>query len=218
MSTTGIVLQHGHHAPPGHLGTFLAEAGIAHRIHHVWEDGVPDLGGARFVVSLGSQFSAGGSDPAWVPRHLEAVRDAVARDVPVLGLCFGGQALSLALGGEVGRTETPEIGWIDVTSSDPDVPPGPYGQYHYELLAVPPFARELARSPAGPAAFRHGRHLGLQFHPEVTREVLESWLELDPELPATVDRAAVVRAGAEHAAGAAGRAKELFAAWFARLP
>ncbi len=217
MSTTGIVLQHGPYGPPGHLGAFLADAGIPHRVHRVWEDGIPDVGDAPFLVSLGSQFSAGGSDPAWVPRHLEAVRDAVARDVPVLGLCFGGQALSLVLGGEVRRTDVPEIGWIDVASDDPDVPSGPYGQYHYELLGVPPGGRELARSPAGPAAFRHGPHLGVQFHPEVTRDVLESWLQLDPEIPDTVDREAVIRAGEAHAADAAERARRLFAAWFARL-
>lgn len=217
MSTAGIILQHGPFGPPGHLGAFLAEAGIPHRIHHVWEDGVPDLTGARFAVSLGSQFSAAGTDPAWVPRELDALREAVAHDVPVLGLCFGGQALALALGGGVHRSAAPEIGWVAIESSDPDIPSGPYGQFHYESFSIPPGAREVARSPAGPAAFRHGPHLGVQFHPEVTLEQLTEWLGLDPNLPASLDRAATVREGERCAPGAAERARRLFAAWFARL-
>jgi len=217
MSTPGIILQHGPYGPPGHLGTFLAEAGVPHRVHHVWEDGMPDLTRARFAVSLGSQFSAAGRDPAWVPRELEALRAAVARDVPVLGLCFGGQALALALGGTVQRSPVPEIGWVSVASSDPEIPSGPYGQYHYELFSVPPGAQELARSPGGPAAFRHGPHLGVQFHPEVTHAQLSEWLTLDPDLPPGIDREAVIRDGERCAADAAERAMRLFAVWFARL-
>ncbi|CAA9466411.1 MAG: hypothetical protein AVDCRST_MAG13-73 [uncultured Solirubrobacteraceae bacterium] len=218
MSTPGLILQHGPYGPPGHLGAFLAEAGIPHRVHHVWEDGIPDLAGAPFAVSLGSQFSAGGADPAWVPREVAALREAVARDVPVLGLCFGGQALAVALGGEVRRSPVPEIGYVAVDSDDPDIPSGPYGQYHYETFSIPAGGREVARSPAGPAAFRHGLHLGVQFHPEVTLAQLTEWLGMDPDLPPWIDRDAVIREGERCAPEAAERARRLFAAWFARLP
>lgn len=215
--TPGVILQHGPHGPLGLLGDFLADAGIAHRVEPVWEQPIADLAGAPFVVSLGSQFSAGGADPAWVPAEIEALQAAVAADVPVLGLCFGGQALALALGGGVRRLDAPEIGWVAIESDDPEVPAGAWAQYHYELLEVPPGAAELARSPAGPAAFRAGPHLGVQFHPEVTREQLEAWLTLDPELPPTIDPEAIARDGDRHAAGAAERARHLFGAWFARL-
>ena len=219
MSKPGVLLQHGPHGPPGLLGEFLAERGIAHRIVPVWEQPIGDLSDAPFVVSLGSEFSAGGSSPPWVPTEVEALRAAVAADVPVLGLCFGGQALALALGGGVHRMARPEIGWVAVESDAPDVvPSGPYGQYHYELLEVPPGAEELARSPAGPAAFRAGPHLGVQFHPEVTPAQMDAWLGMDPELPATVDAEAAIRDGARCGADAAERAKKLFGAWFARLP
>jgi len=217
MSTPGIILQHGPYGPPGHLAAFLDEAEIPHRIHHVWEDGVPDLTGARFAVSLGSQFSAAGTDPPWVPGEVEALRRAVAHDVPVLGLCFGGQALALALGGSVHRSPAPEIGWVAVASTDPEIPSGPYGQFHYESFSVPPGAHEVARSPGGPAAFRQGPHLGVQFHPEVTHAQLSEWLTLDPDLPPTVDREGIIREGERCGPDAAERARRLFAAWLARL-
>ncbi len=218
MSKPGLLLQHGLHGPSGLLGDFLAERGIAHRIVRVWEEPIGDLAEAQFVVSLGSEHSAGGSTPAWVPAEVEALRGAVAAEVPVLGLCFGGQALALALGGGVHRMEQPEIGWIAVSSDDPDVPSGPWAQYHYELLEVPPGAQELARSPVGPAAFRHGPHLGLQFHPEVDPAQMDAWLGMDPGLPATFDRDAARREGGRWGADAAERAQRLFGAWFARLP
>jgi GMP synthase (glutamine-hydrolysing) len=218
VSKPGIILQHGPYGPSGLLGDFLAEHGIAHRTVPVWEEPFGDLSGVPFVVSLGSECSAGGASPAWVPAEVEALRGAVAAGVPVLGLCFGGQALALALGGGVHRLERPEIGWVAVDSDDPEVPAGPWGQYHYELLEVPPGAVEVARSPAGPAAFRAGPHLGVQFHPEVTPAQMEEWLGMDPELPADVDREAAIRDGERCGADAAERARHLFGAWFARLP
>jgi len=217
MSTPGVILQHGPHGPPGRLGEFLRDEGIEHRVHPVWEQPIPDLREARFVVSLGSQFSAGGSEPGWIPAEVDALRTAIDAEVPVLGLCFGGQALALALGGGVHRTPVPEVGWVAIESDDPDVPSGPWAQFHYEILEVPPGATELARSPGGPAAFRAGRHLGVQFHPEVTLEQMNAWLELDAGLPPGVDRAQTVRDGERHAPAAAAQAKHLFGAWFAQV-
>lgn len=218
MSKPGVLLQHGPDGPSGHLGDFLAERGITHRVVPVWEEPVGDLSGAPWVASLGSEHSAGGSTPPWVPAEVEALRGAVAAGVPVLGLCFGGQALALALGGGVHRMERAEIGWVQVDSDDPEVPSGPWGQYHYELLEPPPGATVLAHSPAGPAAFRSGPHLGLQFHPEVTPAQMDEWLGMDPDVPAWIDRAAIARDGAQVGADAAARAHRLFTAWFARLP
>ena len=217
MSTPGVILQHGADGPPALLGDFLSDAGIAHRVHPAWAEPIPDLRDARFVVSLGSEHSAGAREPAWVPAEVDALRGAVDADVPVLGLCFGGQALALALGGAVQRMAAPEIGWIEIASADDEVPVGPWAHFHYEVLEVPPGAREVARSPGGPAAFRAGRHLGVQFHPEVTAPLMRHWLATDPGLPADVDVAATVRDGERLARAAAAQARRLFGAWFAQL-
>jgi len=153
-------------------------------LHRAWEQPAPDPRGHAFVASLGSERSAGDSD-AWVPGEIETLREAIAADVPVLGLCFGGQALSLALGGALEVLPVPEIGWLAVHGGDKGIPSGPWLQYHFDLMQVPPGGRELARSPAGVAAFRHGRHLGLQFHPEADPGMLATWARTDPKLPAT---------------------------------
>jgi GMP synthase-like glutamine amidotransferase len=217
MSTPGIILQHGPHAPPGHLGAYLTEAGLPHRVVRVWEEGVPDLTGAPWVASLGSEHSAADAEPAWIPQEVEALRAAADAGVPILGLCFGGQALSVALGGD-GQPHAPSRDRLGRRGlRGPRDPLRPYGQYHYELLGVPPGGREVARSPGGTAAFRAGPHLGLQFHPEVTREQLEVWLGMDPNLPPDFAREVAIEQGERCAPEAAERARRLFAAWFARV-
>jgi GMP synthase-like glutamine amidotransferase len=112
---------------------------------------------------------------------------AVHDDVPVLGLCFGGQMLARVLGGEVYRGDVAEIGWLPVRTTDPElVPEGPWFQWHFDTFTTPPGATLIAESDVGAQAFVSGRSLGLQFHPEVTPEIMHDWVrayrhELDDE-------------------------------------
>jgi GMP synthase-like glutamine amidotransferase len=97
----------------------------------------------------------------------------------VLGVCFGAQALATALGGSVEPSPRPEIGWTDIETDIPTVvPPGPWFQWHYDRCVLPPGAVELARNAVGPQAFRAGRSLGVQFHPEITTAMVRGWLDL----------------------------------------
>ena len=145
----------------------------------------PELGAgpwpdpARFgaIAPLGAEHSVHASPDAWIAPQVAFLREAHERGVPVLGLCFGGQALAAALGGEVRRAAAPEIGWIELESLDGRaIAPGPWFSWHYDTFTLPPGARELARSAACPHAFRVGRSVGLQFHPEVTPEIVDGWV------------------------------------------
>jgi GMP synthase-like glutamine amidotransferase len=214
----GLILQHGDDGPAGILGDWLAERGIAHSTHATWRDPLPgDPGAYAWVATLGSEHTPGSPDaPAWVDAEIEFLREAMADDVPVLGLCFGGQALAIAAGGEVHRAEPAEIGWLEVTSSEPElIPAGPWLHYHYDQLEPPIEATTIAHSPSGPAAFTLGRSLGLQFHPESTPEIAAAWASLDPKLsPDEAERLAAE--GAAAAAEAEAAAKRLFDAWWQR--
>jgi GMP synthase-like glutamine amidotransferase len=213
LSKPGVILQHGDDGPPARFGEWLRDRGLPFVVHHVLEQAPPDPRNHGFVVSLGSERSAADLD-GWVPGEIDALRAAVAADVPVLGLCFGGQALSLALGGGVDVLAVPEIGWISVRSDDDSIPSGPWLQYHFDLMRVPPGAQELARSPAGPAAFRHGRHLGVQFHPEADGALVDRWARTDPKLPATgITPNRLAEQSALYAEGARDQAYRLFDDW-----
>ena len=94
--------------------------------------------------------------------------------MPVLGLCYGGQVLAAVLGAEVGPAPVAELGWRAIETDDAElVPAGPWLEWHFERFCTPPGAIELARTADAPQAFRIGPHLGVQFHPEATVEIVE---------------------------------------------
>jgi GMP synthase (glutamine-hydrolysing) len=179
---------------------------------------LPDPAGRPFVVSLGSEASAWDDRVAWLAAERAVLDRALLTEVPVLGICFGGQHLARALGGRVSPAARPEVGWLDVESVAPDVvPPGPWLQWHRDAFTLPPGAELLARSDVCVQAFRRGPHLGVQFHPEVTPAIAAGWAR---DYPASMDRAgtdlATVRAGtAAHAQRARVRAFALFDAFLA---
>ena len=119
------------------------------------------------------------------------------------------------MGARVAAAPAPEIGWLPVPSLDPDLPEGPWLHYHYEAFTVPAGAMELARSPAGACAFRAGRHLGLQFHPEATAAMGEIWGHADASQSVSAVRA-LAREGARCEGPARTQAFALFDAWYAR--
>ena len=138
---------------------------------------LPALDGVDHVVVLGAVNSVNDPDP-WIAEELAWLRAADAAGVPVLGICFGAQALCAALGGRVEAMGRHEIGWVLVDSLDHDViPAGPWLEFHNDRCLLPATAAVLARNDTAVQAFRMGRHLAVQFHPEVDGPQLKRWLD-----------------------------------------
>jgi GMP synthase-like glutamine amidotransferase len=216
----GVVLHNDAAAPPAMFEDWLRARGIGARIVPVWEQGVPDDASEfAWVAALGSFQSVTQEDPAWIGAEVEFLRRAVDADVPVLGLCFGAQALSVALGGEIYPAAPIALGWLEVETEEPDlVAAGPWLHFNHECFSVPTSATAIARSPCGPGAFALGPHLGVQFHPEITPAIVEEWIRGDA---ARLARLGVdpqtIRAQADgQTAAATERAFALFDAWRAR--
>jgi GMP synthase-like glutamine amidotransferase len=183
-----LVIQHEQPTPGGYLHRWLEERGAEQDIYRIDIEGrVVDPRDYQMIVSLGSEFAAFDDSVPWLSREKELLLRAAQADVPVLGICFGGQLLARVLGGQSYRSEIAEIGWLPVRSSDQAVVPnGPWFQWHFDTFTVPPDARLIADSAVGPQAFTVGRNLGVQFHPEVTPEIMDAWVavyrhELDQE-------------------------------------
>ena len=175
-----LILQHEEPTPPGLVTGWLDTHGAEVDVVRIdIDDRDVDPSSYDLIVSLGSEFAAFDDTKPFVVREVDLLRDAVGDDVPVLGLCFGGQILARALGGEGFRVEQGEIGWLPVRSSDPDlIPEGPWFQWHFDSFSVPPGATVIADTDVGPQAFVAGRSLGLQFHPEVTTQIMDDWVRV----------------------------------------
>jgi GMP synthase-like glutamine amidotransferase len=217
----GIVLQMQDTAPPGLLGEWARTRGIALDVVDAAGGDLPPAGrrDAAFAIVLGSAASLVHDTPPWAARLLVWLRRADAACLPVLGICFGAQALSAALGGAVHRLATPEIGWVRVATADAErVPAGPWMSWHEDGLTPPPLAYELASNAAGTQAFCLRRHLAVQFHPEVTTEIVDGWTRFpDARLRDAGTTAEQLLAACEaNAAAAPARAQRLFDGFAAR--
>jgi GMP synthase (glutamine-hydrolysing) len=177
-----LILQHEKATPPGLMTSWLSEQGAVVDTLRIDEDErLVDPRQYDLIVSLGSEFAAFDDAVPFVPREALLFEDAIEGDVPILGLCFGGQMLSRVLGGRVYRSEKSEIGWLPVRSNDPElVSEGPWFQWHFDVFTAPPGADVLAVTDMGAQAFVAGRSLGLQFHPEVTPAIMEEWVRVYP--------------------------------------
>lgn len=217
--TRGLVLQHGNDGPPAILAEWLGEREIPWEAHATWREALPgDPAAFGWIATLGSEHTPGKSSaPQWVSDEVGFLAGAIDAGVPVLGLCFGGQALAAAAGGAVTRSAPPEVGWMEIETDDPElVPAGPWLHYHYDLLEPPPGSTVIARSPAGPAAFVLGSSLGLQFHPESTPEIAALWAAQDGDRlrELGVDPQSLREQGERAAPLAARAARRLFDAWW----
>lgn len=172
-----LVIQHERSAPPGYVHRWLEERGAAEDVYRV------DVGKRAvdprdygIVVSLGSESAAYDDSVPWIETERQLLLEATAAGVPVLGICFGAQLLAQVLGGDAHRAESAEIGWRGVRSRDQElIAHGPWFQWHFDTFAPPPAATLIADSAAGPQAFTAGPSLGVQFHPEVTPEIIAIW-------------------------------------------
>lgn len=136
------------------------------------------------LVFMGGPMSVNDSLP-WIAPALELVRDAVRKDVPVLGHCLGGQLMAKALGGVVERNRVKEIGWGEVRVADNGVAREWLGelqafetfQWHGETFSIPPGGtRVMENTHCANQAFALGKHFAMQCHVEMTSELIESWL------------------------------------------
>jgi GMP synthase-like glutamine amidotransferase len=189
-----LVLQHDHNAPAGLLAEWAAARGWSLEVARLdLEATVPSVEAFDRVVSLGSEHAADDDEVAWQAAEQETLRAAVAADVPVLGICFGGQSLARAMGGGVRRAARPELGWVSVGAlRSPVDDDGPWLAWHVDEILAPDGAEILARNASGVQAWRLGPHVGLQFHPEVDVAIVDAWIESEREFGTVPDELADV--------------------------
>lgn len=184
-----LIFRHSATEGPGYFATFLDRHAIPWRLVRIDAgDAVPtDLNGVSGLCLMGGPMSVN-DDLPWIEAELALIRQAVAAKTPVIGHCLGGQLIAKALGGKVGPNPVKEIGWGELTVTDPDAArpwvgdvnqPLPGFHWHGETFSLPEGARRILKSAwcENQAYVIDDRHLGMQCHVEMTPDLIATWCE-----------------------------------------
>jgi GMP synthase-like glutamine amidotransferase len=183
-----VVFQHLVCEHPGIWRDFMREDGIeVATVELDAGDPIPSLDDADALLVFGGPMNVDEEEHyPWLRRETEVIREAALGGKPILGVCLGGQLLAKALGAVVTKNPEPEVGLLGVDLTDDGASDplfanwprrAPVVQWHSDTFALPQGAIHLASSPTCcNQAFRYGeRAYGLQFHPEVTADMVAEW-------------------------------------------
>jgi GMP synthase-like glutamine amidotransferase len=154
-------------------------------------DSVPkNISAFSGLCVLGGSMSAN-DNLTYMPHIYALIADALQNDIPIIGHCLGGQMLAKALGAEVKNLAQPIIGWSEIMPLRNaealrwfgTAAPFHFFHWHYESFSLPSSATLIASTPLCPnQTFSIGKHIGMQFHCEVTNEKIDGWLSPVAEL------------------------------------
>jgi GMP synthase (glutamine-hydrolysing) len=186
-----LVLQHVATEPLGHLDPLLRDCGFRIRYVNFGREPHAEPAPRRYdgVVVLGGPMNVDQADRhPHLRTEIELIREAVAAEKPVLGICLGAQLLAAAMGAEVHPNPVPEIGWYrlhtlahaheDRLFRHFERRPNYVFQWHAYTCQLPPQAVHLAWTRhCRNQAYRIGDHAwGLQFHLEADGALIGRWL------------------------------------------
>lgn len=181
------VIRHVPHEGLGLIEESLAAAGVSHRYYHPSEVN-GDMGRLDYLIILGGPWSVYDNFP-WLEAETELIEHAIDKGIPLLGICLGAQLIARTLGAKVAPCGFKEIGWYPLNLTGDGSSDNVMGnleaeetvfQWHGDTFDIPEAAVHLASSPNCPnQAFRYGDSTwALQFHLEVTPEMVNAWLEV----------------------------------------
>ena len=186
-----LAITHGPSVGPGVFADAVRAAGHELIEHQLPTAGALDHREADAIVVLGGAMHPDEDERhGWLRPELRYLEQQLAHGTPMLGVCLGSQLIARAAGARVFRADAPEVGWfpVDVTEAGETDPvatalPSRFDafQWHHYTHDLPDGAVELARSEVCLQAYRLDNAWGVQFHPEVRAEQVESWLAEDPD-------------------------------------
>lgn len=217
MSLRAIVYQHFAFPSLGHLGEYLDASDINYecRVYSGIDcEATCESDDADLLILLGSPASVNDKFD-WVAGAHRLVARHLERGKLAFGICFGAQLIASALGGQVTKLDEPRIGFRTLGQTADDGFGGNWLCFHEEHIAHAPDVEPLITDTGTLYAYRHPHALGLQFHPEMDRTVIERIIAELGDDAVLVGR--LERALAEFDPSSRERSLDLFARSFAAL-
>ncbi len=196
-----MVIQHIESEGPGSLGSYLLARGHTLETIHLYNGDTlpPDATGYRAVISLGGPMNVYEEEKyPFLKAETDFLRNMVNAGTPVLGICLGAQMIAKAQGAEVCKSPKKEVGWCTIRLTDSGLKDALFQglpsalevlQWHEDMFHIPDNGLLLAQSADCPhQAFRYKNAYGLQFHVEITKEMLSDWFSDSPELQTILTR------------------------------
>ncbi|MGI9511116.1 MAG: glutamine amidotransferase-related protein [Geminicoccaceae bacterium] len=186
MTQKVLIVVHQEHSTPGKVGDFLARRGYSldRRCPNLGDPLPANLDSYAAAVIFGGPMSANDDHLDGIKAELDWLETcALPSDCPMVGICLGAQEIARVLGAKVGPHPDGlvEIGYVDVQPTGACTSFMKDGvifyQWHSETFDIPQGAVHLAENDPFPGqAFRYGdRVYGIEFHPEMTKEMIERW-------------------------------------------
>jgi GMP synthase (glutamine-hydrolysing) len=172
--------------PAGLLGKILEEYGITYLEVDVEKEAPPTIDYRALVIMGGPQYA--NEDLAFLVAEKALMRNTLELSIPLFSICLGGQLLASVCGADVKRHGDTEIGFYEVQLTDEGKRDPLYAglegrshsvfQWHNDTFDLPTGAVLLETGSTTPyQAFRYGeKAYGLQYHPELTEDLLRLWL------------------------------------------
>jgi GMP synthase (glutamine-hydrolysing) len=189
MKRNVLIIKHVETEGPGLIEHCLKQERIRYQVVNLETNApLPKIGTLSHVIILGGPMNVYEEDryPFLKGEDL-FIKEAIQRGKKILGICLGAQLIAKALGAKVFKSPMKEVGWYDVSltdegSKDPlfSLLPRtfPVFQWHEDTFEIPRAGKLIATSNFVPhQSFRYGENVyGLQFHLEVTKEMIQEWM------------------------------------------
>ena len=190
-----LVIQHVRSEGLGTIGPELKKAGIGADFIKVFDnEDIPEkAGGYSALIVMGGPMGVYEEEAhPFIKDELNLIRNTLKEDLPVLGVCLGSQMLAKAAGAQVFKGKTKEIGWYNTALTEEGLKdrlfigfPSEFTvfQWHGDTFGIPENSVNLATSRLFKnQVIRVGkRAYGLQFHLEVTEEMIRDWIRVNGE-------------------------------------
>lgn len=185
-----LIVKHVDIEGPGSIQDFLRKEKISYQTLNLQLDThFPKLDDLTHIVLLGGPMNVYKEEryPFLKGEDL-FIKEAIQRGKRILGICLGAQLISKALGARVFKAPVKEIGWYDVSLTEEGAEDSIFShfpktfsvfQWHEDTFEIPHAGKLIATSTnVHHQAFRYGENAyGLQFHLEVTEEMICDWVE-----------------------------------------